>query len=38
MKSALGANNFARTILNNLSNIFDYVPHGLLISKLKIYG
>ncbi len=37
-KHALDSNNFAGTILIDLSKAFDCVPHGLLITKLKAYG
>ncbi len=37
-KNALDSNNFACTILIDLSKAFDCVSLGLLITKLKAYG
>ncbi len=37
-KNALDSNNFAGTILIDVSKAFACVPHGLLITKLKAYG
>ncbi len=37
-KNTLDSNNFAGTILIDLSKAFDYMPHRLLITKLKTYG
>ncbi len=37
-KNALDSNNFASTILIDLSEAFDCVPQGFLITKLKAYS
>jgi hypothetical protein len=37
-KFSLDENNFAGTILMDLSKAFDCMPHGLLIAKMKAYG
>ncbi len=35
---ALDNDNFVGTLLIDLSKVFNYIPHGLLIAKMKAYG